>query len=204
MRKTLIVGLLSWLLTPVMLLNANPQRHRRHAGKTCGTERWAVKTLTDPFGEDVAKKSPMPNTVHGLRELTAPTKQELQRAQGRFPAESNTYRVSALILGDKLEADSDFHIVLGDPGNHSITMIAEIPSGKCVAPKRAKFFDDLRGKFQSEFGEVRAGGLRKLGEGIPACVIGVGFFDFLHGQDGVAPNGIELHPVLSIEKGFCK
>jgi hypothetical protein len=25
---------------------------------------------------------------------------------------------------------------------------------------------------------------------------GVAFFDFLHGQTGVAPNGIELHPVL--------
>jgi hypothetical protein len=32
-----------------------------------------------------------------------------------------------------------------------------------------------------------------------ATLIGVGFFDHLHGQTGVAPNGIELHPVLSIE-----
>jgi len=24
----------------------------------------------------------------------------------------------------------------------------------------------------------------------------VGFFGFLHGQTGVAPNGIELHPIL--------
>lgn len=30
-------------------------------------------------------------------------------------------------------------------------------------------------------------------------VTGVGFFDFLHGQTGAAPNGIELHPVLKIE-----
>ena len=29
-------------------------------------------------------------------------------------------------------------------------------------------------------------------------VTGVGFFDVLHGQTGVAPNGIELHPVLAI------
>jgi hypothetical protein len=29
-------------------------------------------------------------------------------------------------------------------------------------------------------------------------VIGVGFFDRLHGQTGVAPNGIELHPILSL------
>jgi hypothetical protein len=26
----------------------------------------------------------------------------------------------------------------------------------------------------------------------------LGFFDFAHGQDGVAPNAIELHPVISI------
>jgi len=29
-------------------------------------------------------------------------------------------------------------------------------------------------------------------------VTGVGMFDFLHGQTGVAPNGIELHPILDI------
>ena len=30
-------------------------------------------------------------------------------------------------------------------------------------------------------------------------VTGVGFFDRIHGQEGVAPNGIELHPLLSID-----
>jgi hypothetical protein len=29
-----------------------------------------------------------------------------------------------------------------------------------------------------------------------ARVVGVAFFDFLHGQTGVAPNAIELHPIL--------
>jgi hypothetical protein len=29
-----------------------------------------------------------------------------------------------------------------------------------------------------------------------ARITGVAFYDFLHGQTGVAPNGIELHPVL--------
>jgi hypothetical protein len=32
-------------------------------------------------------------------------------------------------------------------------------------------------------------------------VRGVGFFDKIHGQTGVARNGIELHPVLSIAFG---
>ena len=30
-----------------------------------------------------------------------------------------------------------------------------------------------------------------------ARVTGVAFFDFKHGQTGVAPNAIELHPVLA-------
>ncbi len=30
---------------------------------------------------------------------------------------------------------------------------------------------------------------------------GTGFFDFLHGQTGVAPNGIELHSVLDLQFG---
>jgi hypothetical protein len=33
---------------------------------------------------------------------------------------------------------------------------------------------------------------------LPVRVIGVGFFDFQHGQTGVAPNAIELHPLLDI------
>lgn len=29
-----------------------------------------------------------------------------------------------------------------------------------------------------------------------ARVVGVAFFDFNHGQTGVAPNAVELHPIL--------
>lgn len=32
-----------------------------------------------------------------------------------------------------------------------------------------------------------------------ATITGVAFFDVIHGQRGVAPNGIELHPVLSFK-----
>jgi hypothetical protein len=36
-----------------------------------------------------------------------------------------------------------------------------------------------------------------------ATITGVGFFDLLHGQTGVAPNGIELHPVLGFSRARC-
>jgi hypothetical protein len=34
---------------------------------------------------------------------------------------------------------------------------------------------------------------------VHARITGVGFFDAVHGQTGVAPSGIELHPILKIE-----
>jgi hypothetical protein len=37
-----------------------------------------------------------------------------------------------------------------------------------------------------------------------ATVTGVGFFDFNHGQTGVAPNAIELHPVLGFGRARCR
>jgi hypothetical protein len=36
-----------------------------------------------------------------------------------------------------------------------------------------------------------------------ATITGVAFFDKKHGQNGIAPNGIELHPVLAFESADC-
>ncbi len=38
----------------------------------------------------------------------------------------------------------------------------------------------------------------KKNPSIPVTVTGIAFFDKIHGQEGVADNGIELHPLLSI------
>jgi hypothetical protein len=38
----------------------------------------------------------------------------------------------------------------------------------------------------------------------PAAIIGVGFFDFIHGQRDGGPNGIELHPVLGFSTASCR
>jgi hypothetical protein len=36
---------------------------------------------------------------------------------------------------------------------------------------------------------------------VPVTLTGIGYFDFNHGQAGVAPNAIELHPVIDIAFG---
>jgi hypothetical protein len=78
-------------------------------------------------------------------------------------------------------------------------MIAEIPSPNCVgsqspflpAIKSARRAFDAKYTVTDVWQRVRT----------PVQAVGVGFFDFKHGQSGVAPNAIELHPVLSIRLG---
>ena len=76
------------------------------------------------------------------------------------------------------------------------TMIAEIPAPPCVgriSPERNKIVA-ARGWFNQHYdatSDFKAAGQQVI-------VAGVGFFDYLHGQTGVAPNGIELHPVVAV------
>jgi hypothetical protein len=74
-------------------------------------------------------------------------------------------------------------------------MIAEIPSPDCVSagPFKAAI-SAARNAFDAHLRRSTRG--RTVS--IPVTVQGVGFFDRLHHQRGVAPNGIELHPVLNI------
>jgi hypothetical protein len=110
------------------------------------------------------------------------------------PAEDTTYQGSATLTEFKTEADSDYHLVLS---SDSTTMIAEIPSPASVtggplqsgiANARAEF-DARLTSTSSRFQKVN----------VPVTVTGMGFFDRKHGQTGVAPDGIELHPVLDIQ-----
>jgi hypothetical protein len=64
-------------------------------------------------------------------------------------------------------------------------MIAESPSGVCDSKATA-----LR---KRQMAQARA----NVAVCPKARVTGVAFFDFNHGQTGVAPNAIELHPILA-------
>src|SRR5262249_34553324 len=90
--------------------------------------------------------------------------------------------------------DSDYHLVLDDGAGH--TMIAEIPSSACVAAGSpfAAGISHARAQFDAVFTPTSSFKTTNT----PVRITGVGMFDFLHGQTGVAPNGIELHPVIDI------
>lgn len=175
--------LLAFLLFPAVVLS-------------CGTERWAVKTSADKdasrldFNASVA-------TVSELNVIPAPTRKELDaHPDTRFLAELKTYRVTGVLVGFKRETDEDFHVVIRDMVTKD-TMVVEIPAGGCVPPSLQKQVEALQVSFVARFGKPSAKFRNVEKHKMKVEIVGVGFFDFLHGQTGVAKNGFELHRVIS-------
>ena len=102
--------------------------------------------------------------------------------------------MNATLTEFKLEDDSDYHVVLQDADGK--TMIAEIPLPACVGAG-SPFLPEII-EARSTFNSRLTATTSLKTANIPVQIKGVGFFDSVHGQTGVAPNGIELHPVLDI------
>lgn len=108
------------------------------------------------------------------------------------PVETTDWWVSVTLVKFKTEADSDIHLVIADSSNR--TMIAELPSPSCVSsssPMRT-WIAHARSKFAQYY--TATGSWHTVNRTMK--LRGAGFFDFLHGQTGVAPNGIEIHPIF--------
>ncbi len=163
-------------------------------GQHCGTERWAVKTLSDPDAYEV-NLTPVARTVHDLRGVPAP--RDLPTGARVAATELTTYVVTARVAEFKLEADRDIHVVIADPQTGE-RMIAEFPDAdRCVGAVSSAEADQMRAAraaLIAQFGEPPATHYQRIDS--PATLTGVGFFDIVHGQRGAAPNGIELHPVI--------
>ena len=100
----------------------------------------------------------------------------------RAPFEYNLFKVTAQVTKVIGEDDGDLHLVLSD-GTH--TMIAEAPSADCNKGATAS----------------RRNQMKTARAAVKVCtnaqLTGVAFVDFFHHQTGVAPNEIELHPLLA-------
>jgi hypothetical protein len=180
---------------------ARPDAARPSA--TCGSDRWVVKTLADPAAAKIDFTSVKSRTVEDLRHLTAPKNLKATSARRRG-AERTVFSVKGLLMSMKREDDSDIHLVIADP-KFGGSMIVEFPAGPCVTPAApaaqaamAQARADVAGACGGEPGAktVTLTGF--------ATITGVGLFDRVHGQAGVAPNGIELHPALSFTSADCK
>jgi hypothetical protein len=160
--------------------------------QSCGVERWSVKTGTDADVGKINLASNSSNTVATMRGWPAPN--PIPSNNRVSPYETTVWVLNATLTQYKLEDDSDYHLVLSDASGN--TLIAEIPLPACVG-SGSPFLSRIttaRNTFNSRY--TPTGSFQTAN--IPVQITGVGMFDFLHGQTGVAPNGIEIHPVLSI------
>jgi hypothetical protein len=144
---------------------------------SCGVERWKVKTLQD-------RPTLLPvqtTTIAYLIDRRKPS--PLPGTRAHF--ERHQFKLTAQVNKVISEDDGDKHLVLEDAAGH--TMIAEAPTLSCT--NGATVFR------RYQMMEARAA--------VTACtkaeITGVAFFDFLHHQTGVAPNEIELHPILAFK-----
>lgn len=189
---TLVSAVLGFVLAerPSVHSFATPPQAVATCGVYCGAERWSVKTLSDADRDNV-HFAPKQVTVGWLASQKPPAHLPADRRVG--PIETQTYKVRGLFVGYKLEEDEDLHVVVADVADPSKTMIVEIPSPDCAGACTSGHAEGFR--------KARAVimGLPEPVSPVTIVVTGVGFFDFLHGQTGAAPNGIELHPVLKIE-----
>jgi hypothetical protein len=102
--------------------------------------------------------------------------------QTRLPFERHIFSVIATVALVRHEADQDLHLVLREQISQ---MIAEAPNAPFCAPKATA---------------LRKRQMRQARMRVRVCararVVGVAFWDYFQHQTGVAPNAIELHPIL--------
>ena len=157
----------------------------------CGTERWSVKTAADDDRHHIDTTA-RDTSIRYLRVRRTPSyRPQTSRVA---PVELTTYKVRARLVEYVREQDGDDHLVLEDSAGR--TIIAEIPDPSCVAHisplksaiRTARAHLNSRYSVTSDF---KATNQRVV-------VRGVGFFDYFHGQTGMAPNDLELHPVTGL------
>ena len=156
----------------------------------CGVEREALKVGRDPQAPHLSL-TPRVTSIAALS--TYPNDTGDTRAE---PVETTVWKITATLTDYNLENDSDDHLVLRDAQGRSL--IAELADPSCS--QGSAWLAQIR-RARSTFEARLSAGSSFRATDLRVTVTGVGFFDFNHGQRGVAPNAVELHPVLGIRFG---
>ena len=164
----------------------------------CGVERWSIKTGTDSQAPSINLSTYISTTIYNFWSSAQPS--SLPANSRIAPRELNQYRVSGTLTKYKRETDSDYHLVIQDGSGR--TMIVEIPSINCVGAGSP--FGSGISHARAQFDARLTATTTMKSTSIPVTIKGIGFWDYLHGQTGVAPNGIEVHPVLDITFNSAK
>ncbi len=166
---------------------------RDNDNKCGGEEHWAEKVLADPSADSISLTIE-PKTIKELSAIdTKLPENKYKETKPRMEIEKHIYQVKHCFITDVLrENDNDLHLVIEDgSGNH---MIAEIPDPTCPDAKNSEW--------ASNFEDVRAVMLKYANNyhHYLFTVTGVLFVDKSHNQTGLAPNSVELHPIIELRK----
>jgi hypothetical protein len=170
--------------------------------KVHGPERWAVKVGRDPDSAKV-NLTPKMTTIAEMVQWTPPSK---TLTSHRVGIELQVFTVRCILRKFILATDHDVHMQLVDESGNSI--VAEIPDPVLSRGSRFKpQITQVRNEFLKRYHLSSSWQVVNA----PMTVTGVGFWDFygipvfdllrekLERSSGVAPNQIELHPVLNID-----
>jgi hypothetical protein len=179
-----------------------PANYDHSTGSRCGAYRWSVKTCSDNGASNLG-----PNTQQTtLADLVAISAPGSTPSNSRVdPVENTIYELRNVTLSYvranndmNSEFDSDYHLAFNDRMQNS--MIGEVPFPDCVSGAPQLFDCSItraRAAMETQFPGMLSSS-SPFYPNLPVTVVGVGFWDTIHGQHGVAPNGIELHPILAI------
>ena len=187
-------ALLFAAIISAVLINSCAKPNKNNPRCT-GNDRWDVKTLSDPDTTGI-NFNPISTTVSNL--ITIQPQNTVSTNTPRFGIEFKTYTLQCHIREFKLSDDGDLHLVLVDLSDTSKTMIGEIPDPVCDAVQQSVRYAQIK-QVRKDFQNT----LLTTAQVDPHAIytiIGVAFYDKVHGQLGVAPTGIEIHPVLYISK----
>ncbi len=160
----------------------------------CGVQRWAIKVFTDPDTVLINFNNIVPTTIAEQKSIPAPP--NIGTNPPRLSTETTVDQLECYIIFFKLETDQDIHLGIMST-NFQDTMVAEICDPSCpgiISTSRYQMLRTLRDWFVNTYHPTTS--FQNLF--LRVRLTGVGFFDTVHGQRGMAPNGREIHSVLSI------
>lgn len=160
---------------------------------SCGSERAAVKHLTDGF---TLPATPTVMTPDQLVALAAPpvtpnSPRFTSVPPNSLPETTLVELQNVHVIAAKQEADSDLHVIIATSGGAELNVEAPMAACDSSSPYAAEL-SAARAAMDAAMPGVSTSTYTP--ENLTATIEGVLFWDVLHGQRG-APNGIELHPV---------
>jgi hypothetical protein len=193
-------------------------------------ERWAVKTAADAGAQALTSQTPTPTAIADLRALPVPAvlppdgrSDGAETTLWQLACTLQAFRREAdgdyhLVIAD--DQGSTMIAEIPNPGDITAPSFfaAQIASARAAFDTHFQITGDTSTPTPPADPATPAepaapadpGVLAASAPGagaafhqvsVPVTLTGIGYFDFNHGQAGVAPNAIELHPVIDIAFG---